>query len=226
MNNTLHLDLVVIGSVLVSKNGRRIGNGNRITDLSFGYLVELGFITSKTIIVTLVHECQLREIPENIMAVYDIPVDFIITPNEVIKVEIPFERPSGISWEHINERQLNNSAILQALKQIKEAAGEVITIKPTTGHREPHRNERRRTKLGSGNRRIKRNTETSEVSEGERDTRPTNERRRNRRFGKTRRSGRKDKVRLEKYAVNILKALFNFVNRLWMSSLPTILKKL
>lgn len=195
MNNTVHLDLVVLGSVLVSKDGRRIAHCNRITDLSFGYLIELGFITSKTKIVTLVHECQLREIPENIMTVYDIPVDFIITSNEVIKVDSPHPRPIGILWEHITERQLTNSAILQALKLKKEAAGDVITIKPSKFFRERPRNERRRrTKLGSGNRRIKRTTETSEVSEGDRDNLTPKENRKKRRVGNARRFGRKDKV--------------------------------
>lgn len=197
MNNTIHLDLVILGSVLVSKDGRRIAHCNRITDLSFGYLIELGFITPKTKIVTLVHDCQLREIPDDIMTVHDIPVDFIITSNEVIKVENPHERPSGILWEHITERQLTNSAVLQTLKQKKEAAGDVITIKPTKIVREKPRNERRRTKIGSGNRRIKRNTETSEVSEGDRDILLPKESRKNRRVGNSRRFGRKDKVSIK-----------------------------
>ncbi|KAL5282540.1 MTHFSD family protein [Megaselia abdita] len=207
MDNKVELDLVFLGSVLVSKDGRRIGNCNRITDLSFGYLVELGFITPKTKIVTLVHECQLQEFPENIMEVYDIPVDYIITPNEVIKVDNPLARPSGIIWEHINERQFKNSVVLQALKEKKEAAGDIITIKTTKAHRERPRSERRRrTKLGSGNRRIKRTTETSEVSEGGPDARPTNERRRNRRVGSTRKrlGGQKDKV-VDEYITNDLK---------------------
>lgn len=201
MNNVVHLDLVVLGSVLVSKDGRRIGNGNRITDLSFGYLVELGFITPATKIVTLVHECQLQDIPENLMTSYDIPVDYIVTPAELIKVENPQARPNGILWEHITERQLENSAVLQALKLKKEASGETVTIKPSRVQRDrlPRSERRRRTKLDSGNRRTKKNTETSEVSEGgDRDGNPINERRRNRRVGNTRRrlGGRKDKVRL------------------------------
>lgn len=197
MNNKVELDLFVLGSVLVSKDGRRIGTGNRISDLSFSYLVQLGFITPKTKIVTLVHECQVQDIPENIMAPYDIPVDIIVTPSEVITVENPPQRPTGILWDHISERQLQNSTVLQSLKLKAEAAGETITVKPSKplGEKSSRNERRRRTKLGSGNRRSKRNTETSEMSEGDQDVR-SKDRRRTKRFGNSRRriGGRKEKV--------------------------------
>lgn len=190
------MDLVVLGSVLVSKDGKRIACDNRITDLSFGYLVELGFITSKTKVVTLVHECQVREIPDDTMKVYDIPVDIIVTPNEVIEVENPPQRLNGISWENISVRQLKNSAILQALKEKKEAAGEVINLKPRSNVEKSKDNRRiRRDKITRTNKRSTNTVDTSEVTEENCDTLHPKESVKSSRIRNGRRLGRK--VRLQ-----------------------------
>lgn len=55
----MKLDMLVIGSVAVSKDGYRIGRGNGYVDLDFGILVQLGVVTDKTIIVTTVHDLQV-----------------------------------------------------------------------------------------------------------------------------------------------------------------------
>jgi len=54
------LDMIVIGSVAVSKDGYRIGRGNGYVDLDFGILVHAGLITKDTIIVTTVHDLQVK----------------------------------------------------------------------------------------------------------------------------------------------------------------------
>lgn len=55
----MKLDMLVIGSVAVSRDGYRIGRGNGYVDLDFGILVQLGVVTEKTIIVTTVHDLQV-----------------------------------------------------------------------------------------------------------------------------------------------------------------------
>lgn len=55
----VELDLLVIGSVAVSKTGQRIGRGNGYIDLDFGILKHCGAVTDKTIIVTIVHDEQV-----------------------------------------------------------------------------------------------------------------------------------------------------------------------
>ena len=52
--------MIVIGSVAVSKDGYRIGRGNGYVDLDFGILVHAGLITKDTIIVTTVHDLQVK----------------------------------------------------------------------------------------------------------------------------------------------------------------------
>lgn len=59
MNTDEKFDIIVIGSVAVSKDGYRIGKGNGYVDLEFAILVHCGVITKDTIIVTTVHEAQV-----------------------------------------------------------------------------------------------------------------------------------------------------------------------
>lgn len=58
----MKLDLLVIGSCAVSKEGHRIGRGNGYVDLDFGILKHLGIVTPKTLIVTTVHDCQVSSL--------------------------------------------------------------------------------------------------------------------------------------------------------------------
>lgn len=57
--NKVELDMVVYGSVAVSKLGERIGRGNGYVDLDFATLKHCGSITDKTLIVTVVHDEQV-----------------------------------------------------------------------------------------------------------------------------------------------------------------------
>jgi len=55
------VDLIVTGSVLVDLYGNRIGKGGGYGDLEYGILVELGKATSKTPVITTVHDVQISE---------------------------------------------------------------------------------------------------------------------------------------------------------------------
>lgn len=55
----IHIDLFVLGSVAVSKNGRRIGKGKGFADLEYAILKEMGAIDQDTVIVTTVHDSQV-----------------------------------------------------------------------------------------------------------------------------------------------------------------------
>ncbi len=57
--NKVELDMVVYGSVAVSKLGERIGRGNGYVDLDFATLKHCGSITDKTLIVTVIHDEQV-----------------------------------------------------------------------------------------------------------------------------------------------------------------------
>lgn len=145
LDSELKLDLVVIGSVVVSRDGYRIGRGNGFADLDIGLLIELGVITPETAIVTIVHDVQVVDtLPVNLFQKYDTPVDIIVTPTEVIRVAKRLPRPNGVFWELLSERRLKILPVLQQLKEQLEKAGKKITLKEEDTDVEQHQNSRRR----------------------------------------------------------------------------------
>ncbi|KAJ6637857.1 Methenyltetrahydrofolate synthase domain-containing protein [Pseudolycoriella hygida] len=128
--NKVTLDMLVIGTVVASKTGQRIGRGNGYVDLDFGILTKAGAITDNTIIVTTVHDEQVCDaLPEELFTEYDVPIDMIVTPTTVYRVEKRLKRPSGIFWSHLSERRLGIVPILKVLKENAEKNGELITLK-------------------------------------------------------------------------------------------------
>lgn len=61
IDDELKLDLLVLGSVAVSKQGYRIGKGKGYADLEFALLLDMKAITDNTVVVTVVHDCQVRK---------------------------------------------------------------------------------------------------------------------------------------------------------------------
>lgn len=159
LDTKIKLDMVVIGSVVVSRDGYRIGRGNGFNDLDIGLLTETGALTSETIIVTLVHDAQVVDnLPTNLFQKYDTPVDLIVTPTEVIHVDKRLPRPTGIFWELLSERRLKIIPVLQVLKETLEKQGKVITLKEidTDIEQSQHRRRRGMMRRRYGNRRFQR----------------------------------------------------------------------
>jgi 5-formyltetrahydrofolate cyclo-ligase len=92
------IDLVVCGSVAVSRHGARVGKGGGYSDLEYALAFAAGKLSRDTPILTTVHPLQLVEeaIPRE---VHDIPVDYIVTSREVIETHTSLPRPEGIYWE-------------------------------------------------------------------------------------------------------------------------------
>lgn len=119
--NKVELDILVFGSVAVSRTGHRIGRGNGYVDLDFGLLKHCGSITPKTIIVTVVHDEQVYDtLPAELFVNYDVPVDIIVTPTEVIRVTKPLTRPAGLQWNLLSQRRLDIITVLKAIKEAEE----------------------------------------------------------------------------------------------------------
>lgn len=144
LDTKVKLDMVVIGSVVVSRDGYRVGRGNGFNDLDIGLLTETGSLTPETIIVTLVHDAQvIEELPTKLFQKYDTPVDLIVTATEVIRVDKRLPRPTGIFWELLSERRLKIIPVLQVLKETLEKQGKVITLKDVDTDIEQSQNRRR-----------------------------------------------------------------------------------
>lgn len=106
------IDVVICGSVAVSRSGARIGKGAGYSDLEVALLIEAGLVTDKTVIVAPVHQLQVvdEEIPET---EHDFSVDLIITPDEVI--ECPRRRrPRGLVWNDLTAEKIEAIPALAA----------------------------------------------------------------------------------------------------------------
>ena len=82
--NKVKVDLFIAGSVAVSPDGGRLGKGTGYSDQEYKILKNAGSLTAHTPTVTTVHDIQIVEkIPRE---EWDIPVDVIVTPTQIIRV--------------------------------------------------------------------------------------------------------------------------------------------
>src|SRR5581483_460340 len=96
------VDLVVMGSVAVTPDGRRLGKGHGYADLEYALLRELG--NRAVPIATTVHRLQvLDDFP---IEPHDAPVALIATPQQLIEVEHRRRAPRGIDWKKLPRQAL------------------------------------------------------------------------------------------------------------------------
>lgn len=109
------IDLIVAGSVAVTKQGGRVGKGGGYSDLKYAIGREVGIIDEKTPVVTTVHRLQV--VSNDIeMKIHDLPVDFIVTPEEMIVTRSRFPKPEGIYWEILEGEKFKSIPILTRLR--------------------------------------------------------------------------------------------------------------
>jgi 5-formyltetrahydrofolate cyclo-ligase len=109
------LDMVVCGTVAVSRGGVRVGKGGGYSDLELALLVEVGRIDDRTVIATTVHSLQVldEDLPET---AHDFRVDLIVTPEEVIRVpRRRRKRPPGLLWDHLHPEKIDSIPVLRAM---------------------------------------------------------------------------------------------------------------
>jgi len=117
LKGMLPVDLVVVGSVAVDRHGGRIGKGGGYSDLEYAVLRELW--GREIPVVTTVHPLQIVDrVP---MEPHDVPVDYIVTPAEIIETRTPYPKPRGIDWGLLSREELARIPLLRELK------GRVIT---------------------------------------------------------------------------------------------------
>lgn len=99
-----HVDLIVCGTVAVSRAGVRIGKGGGYSDLEYALGCEAGIIDDNTVIVTTVHAVQVldEDLPETD---HDFRVDIVVTPDEVIRTGAA-RRAGHIDWTELDDEQL------------------------------------------------------------------------------------------------------------------------
>jgi len=95
------IDLVVAGSVAVSRAGARVGKGGGFSDLEYAIGREFGAIDDTTRVATTVHALQMRE-QDLPVTDHDFLLDLIATPEEVLRPRRGKRRqPRGVIPEHL-----------------------------------------------------------------------------------------------------------------------------
>uniref|UniRef100_A0A8C7CZ44 Methenyltetrahydrofolate synthase domain-containing protein n=1 Tax=Oncorhynchus kisutch TaxID=8019 RepID=A0A8C7CZ44_ONCKI len=146
LDSKVQVDLLVVGSVAVSEKGYRIGKGEGFADMEYAMMLCMGAVTESTVVVTIVHDCQVVDIPEDLIESHDITVDYILTPTRVIKTDCQRPKPQGIIWTKLNTEMLERIPVLKKLRALEEEQGKDVTLgtHPPPQPRERARREPRR----------------------------------------------------------------------------------
>ncbi|MFQ5876469.1 MAG: 5-formyltetrahydrofolate cyclo-ligase [Acidobacteriota bacterium] len=111
------MDLIVTGSVAVTRAGGRCGKGHGYGDIEYAILRELGHGPAP--VATTVHRLQIVEgLPRER---HDLPVTWIATPEELIRVEDPPPPPRGVDWEALPAAALKEMPVLAELRRMRAA---------------------------------------------------------------------------------------------------------
>jgi 5-formyltetrahydrofolate cyclo-ligase len=108
---------VVSGCVAVGADGARLGKGGGFADLEFALAAAAGLVGPDTLVVTTVHELQVRPAGAIPTAPHDAPVDLIVTPERVIDCrEQRGPRPAGgIRWSELTPEKIEAIPLLREL---------------------------------------------------------------------------------------------------------------
>jgi len=111
------IDLVLCGSVGVRRDGTRVGKGGGFADLEYAILREEAKVKETTPVATTVHPLQI--VTEKVaMLAHDIPLDFLVTPFEVVATRPAYPRPRGIYWDLLKAAKIE--AIPALRKRLKQ----------------------------------------------------------------------------------------------------------
>ena len=113
------VDLVISGSVAVNRRGVRIGKGGGFADLEYGLAVAAGVVAPGTPVVSTVHGMQVldEDLP---MTHHDVPLDYVVTPEEVIRCGGGLPTPVGIYWEDLDPQKISEIPLLQKLLELRD----------------------------------------------------------------------------------------------------------
>lgn len=100
----INVDIIVMGSVAVSRTGARLDKGEGYAELEYAVLKTIGAIDDNVPVTSTMHEVQLvDDIP---VEDHDVPLDIIVTPTKVIRTETPLKKPKGIMWSKVTNEML------------------------------------------------------------------------------------------------------------------------
>jgi len=111
------VDLVVAGCVAVSEDGARLGKGGGFSDLEFALASEAGLIGPDTVVVTTLHELQVRPAGTIPVSEHDVYLDLVVTPERVIECRPPKPRPGArLRWDELTDEKIEAIPLLAQLR--------------------------------------------------------------------------------------------------------------
>src|SRR5690606_37822242 len=116
------VDLVVVGCVAVGADGARLGKGGGFADLELALATAAGLVGPGTVVVTTVHELQVRPAGEIPTTDHDVPVDLVVTPERVLDCR-PGRAPrpeARLRWEELTDEKV---AAIPLLRRLRDRAG-------------------------------------------------------------------------------------------------------
>lgn len=118
------VDLVVTGCVAAGEDGARLGKGGGFADLEFALAAAAGLVGPDTLVVTTVHELQVRPVGIIPTAAHDVPLDLVVTPERVIDCRTRrAARPAdGIRWTELTDAKIAAIPLLRALRPARATA--------------------------------------------------------------------------------------------------------
>jgi 5-formyltetrahydrofolate cyclo-ligase len=121
------VDLVVAGCVAAGEDGARLGKGGGFSDLEFAVASEAGLVGPDTVVVTTVHELQVRPAGTVPVTGHDVLLDLIVTPDRLIdcrgrRVRRGRRHRAGIRWDELTEDKI---AAIPLLADLRAAASGV-----------------------------------------------------------------------------------------------------
>jgi 5-formyltetrahydrofolate cyclo-ligase len=115
------VDLVVTGCVAVDRTGARLGKGGGFADLEYALASAAGLIGPHTVIATTVHPVQVLAAGRIPMTAHDVPLDLVVTPDEVIVCDgfpdRPARRAGAIVWDDLTPEKIAAIPLLERLRQ-------------------------------------------------------------------------------------------------------------
>jgi 5-formyltetrahydrofolate cyclo-ligase len=118
------VDLVVSGCVAAGEDGARLGKGGGFADLEFALASQAGLIGPHTLVVTTVHELQVRPAGAIPTTDHDVPLDLIVTPDRVLYCRPGHRAPrpqARIHWPELTEEKIAAIPLLTRLRQAPPA---------------------------------------------------------------------------------------------------------
>ena len=111
------VDLVVTGCVAVGEDGARLGKGGGFSDLELALAAAAGLVGPETVVVTTVHDVQVRPPGTVPCTDHDVAVDLVVTPTRVIRPRRRGRRAAPrLRWEELTEEKVASIPLLASLR--------------------------------------------------------------------------------------------------------------